>query len=441
MGKFTDYSPLPKIVGNETILLAQNGVIGTATLEDLRAAAPNDKGVYPDVPLNRVTIKRTVAQESTIVVTDDNIGMIDKILALIFPCLLDRNSQIAAYLNGNDTTKTADGLAAPLGDYTLQEMIRLGGIYHKFVYNAATNTKETRLSIYPVKGYKYVRRRFFPMKMGTVETQGDKQLLLSNSNKWSTQNYSVQQYHTFAKNLGDHYRDIAIQDFNIYRIMFYLLKGTYNSQSLYGITGFDRNKWANTPNSEDSTTTQCAQPYKLGITNSIKGHEGQLDAQTFTYKDGTTINFRPYKFLWAEGFLAGPYWIRCTGALKKNHKWYVAKDINTCTTFEATDDSHEYLCDACKTSGFIEETFEDTMFVTQVGGSDSKFFCDSYLTNETDVTSNFIPVVVGSAIDGSNVGVSCLDSNPGVSDAYTTTGGAVASDDPTDTIPDGTVVA
>lgn len=441
MGKFTSYSPLTKLVGNETLLLAQDGVVGTATLEQLRAAAPNNKGVYPDVPLNRVTIKRTVAQESTTVVLDDNLSMVDKILALIFPCLLDRNSQIAAYLNGNDTTKTADGLDAPLGDYTLQEMVRLGGFYKKYVYNAATNTKELRLSVYPVVGYKYVRRRFFPMKMGTVETQGGKQLLLSNSNKWSTQNYNVQQYHTFAKNLGDHYRDIAIQDFNIYRILFYLLKKTYNSQSLYGTTGFKGDKWYATANSEDAATKNCKQPYKLGITNSIKGHEGALDAQTYTYADGTTTTFKPYKFLWCEGFLAGPYWIRCTGALKKNHKWYVAKDINTCTTFEATDDSHEYLCDACKDEGWIEETFEDTMFVTAVGGSDSKFFCDYYWRNKDDVTTNFIPVVVGSAFYGSYVGVSCLYSSSGVSYANSDYGGAVASDDPTDLLADGTVVA
>lgn len=441
MAKFTSYSPASRLTGSETMLLAQNGTIVSATLDMLRDASPNSAGVYPDVPLNRVTIKRKAPQESTVVVIDDNISMVEKIRSMCYPCLVDRNSHIAAYLNGNDTTKTVDGLAAPLGDYTLQEMTHLGGVYHKYVYDAAHNIKETRLSIYPVKGYKYVRSRFFPMKAGTVEEQGGKKLLLSNSGKWSSQSYTVQQYHEFAKNLGDHFRGLAVQDYNIYRTLFYLFKGTYNSQSLYDMTGFDWGKWVGTPNSEDSATTQCCQPYKLGITNSIKGHEGALDAQTYTYADGTTTTFKPYKFLWCEGFLAGPYWIRCTGALKKNHKWYVAKDINTCTTFDATDDSHEYLCDACKDEGWIEDTFEDTMFVTKVGGSDSKFFCDRYWCNKDDVTSNFIPVGVGSAYYGSYVGVSCLYSNSGVSNANPAYGGAVASDDPTDTIPDGTVVA
>ena len=86
------------------------------------------------------------------------------------------------------------------------------------------------------------------------------------------------------------------------------------------------------------------------------------------------------------------------------------------------------------------ENFEDTMFPTQVGGSDSKGLFDYYWLNNTDVTSNFIPVVVGSAYDGSAVGVAALGSDGGVSNSYPNVGSALASDDPTDTTPDGTVV-
>lgn len=86
------------------------------------------------------------------------------------------------------------------------------------------------------------------------------------------------------------------------------------------------------------------------------------------------------------------------------------------------------------------ENFEDTMFPTQVGGSDSKGLFDYYWINNTDVTSNFIPVVVGSANFGSDVGVSALYSNSDVSYSFTNDGSALASDDPTDTTPDGTVV-
>lgn len=438
MTKFTDYPKASLLNGDETLLVAQDGAIKQCSLADIAAAAPNQAGVYPDVPLNRITIKRFAAQESATVVATDNLGMMSRIFALFFPCLIDRNSNIVAYLNGNDTTKTIDGLAATLDDYSMPCMVRLGGYYRKYEYDAVTNTKIEKYSVYPVKGYKYIRRRFFPMFAGEVEEQGGKKILTSNANKWATQNYNIQQYHEYAKNMGDNFRAIAIQDFNEYRKMFFMWKRSYNCQSFYGITGFDWNKWSATPNAE-SGKTGVAQPYINGVTTSIKGMEGQLAEQTFTYKDGTTQKYKPYKFLWAEGFLAGPWWLRCSGALKKADKWYVAKDINTCATWEATDDSHQYLCDACTKEGWILENFEDTMFVTQVGGSDTKGLCDYYYRADSQ-TTNYIPVVVGSADTGSNVGVSCLYSSTGVSSSYSGAGSALASDDPTDTLTDGTVV-
>ena len=439
MTKFTDYPKVSLINGAETLLVAQDGAIKQCSLADLMAAAPNQAGVYPDVPLNRITIKRFVAQESGTVVATDNLGMMNRIFSLFFPCLIDRNSNIVAYLNGNDVTKTIDGLPATLDDYSMPCMVRIGGYYRKYEYDAVTNTKIEKYSVYPVKGYKYIRRRFFPMYAGEVEEQGSKKILTSNAEKWSTQNLSIQQYHEYAKNMGDNFRAIAVQDFNEYRKMFFMWKRSYNSQAFYGITGFNWDKWSTTPNSESGKAV-VAQPYINGFTNSVKGMEGQTEEQTFTYKDGMTIKYKPYKFLWAEGFLAGPFWIRCSGALKKNHKWYVAKDINTCTTWEATDDSHQFICDACKNEGYILENYEDTMFVTQVGGSDSKGLYDYYWLNKTDITSNFIPVVVGSATNGSDVGVSALTSNGGVSNPSSNYGSALASDDPTDTIADGSVV-
>ena len=51
-----------------------------------------------------------------------------------------------------------------------------------------------------------------------------------------------------------------------------------------------------------------------------------------------------------------------------------------------------------------------------------------------------IPVVVGSASNGSHVGVSALLSLDDVSNSVAGDGSALASDDPTDTKPDGTVV-
>ena len=439
MKKFTDYPKVSILEGTETFLVAQNGAIKQCSIADIAAAAPNSAGVYPDVPLNRITIKRFSAQASGTVVATDNLEMMNRIFSLFFPCLINRNSQIVAYLNGEDTTKTIDGLAATLDDYSMPCMVRIGGYYRKYEYDAVTNTKIEKYSVLPVKGYKYIRRRFFPMYAGEVEAQGGKKILTSNAGKWSTQSLNIQQFHEYAKNMGDNFRAIAIQDFNEYRKMFFMWKRSYNSQAFYGITGFDWNKWNATANTQ-SGKTSVAQPYINGVTKTIKGMEGQLAEQTFTYKDGSTIKYKPYKFLWAEGFLAGPWWIRCSGALKKDHKWYVAKDINTCVSWEATDDNHKFICDACKEEGYIMENFEDTMFTTQVGGSDSKGLFDYYWLNKTDVTSNFVPVVAGSALNGSNVGVSALSSDYAVSNSHTYYGSALASDDPTDTTPDGTVV-
>ncbi len=427
--------------GVQTLWDKTKGLVANTNNNTIESVAARffGKSCYPDIPENRVTIKRFSGQESGTVVIADNEEMINQIFSLFFPCLIDRNSNIVAYLNGNDVTKTIDGLTVPLNDYSMPCMVRLGGYYRKYEYDAITNTKIEKYSIYPVIGYKYIRRRFFPMYAGEVETQGGKKILTSNAEKWSTQNLSIQQFHEYAKNMGDNFRAIAIQDFNEYRKMFFMWKRSYNSQSFYGISNFNWNKWSATPNKE-SGKTSAAQPYINGVTKTIKGMEGQLAEQTFTYKDNTTVTYKPYRFLWAEGFLAGPFWIRCSGALKMDHKWYVAKDINTCVSWDPTDDNHKFVCDACKDDGYITENFEDTMFPTQVGGSDSKGLFDFHWGNKTDVTSIFVPAVCGASQDGASAGISAIRTGGDLTGTNFASGSALASDDPTDIIPDGTVV-
>ena len=56
-------------------------------------------------------------------------------------------------------------------------------------------------------------------------------------------------------------------------------------------------------------------------------------------------------------------------------------------------------------------------------------------------TNVYIPAGSGSARNGSNLGVSVLNSSDVLSLAHPLCGSALASDDPTDTIPDGTVAA
>lgn len=432
--KISEFTAIPTgLTGSEEFLVNQDGTTYKATIADMVSAAPDANGIYPDVPLNRVTVKRSVGQSSYLLTVCDNTGMIDKVMSTAFPCLIDRSSNIVAMLNGNNPTKTVDNQTATLDDYTMPCMVRVGGFYRKYEYDAVNNVKIKKYSIYPVRGYKYVRRRFLPMYGGTLETVDSKQLLLSNSGKYTTQNAAITTYHTAAKNLGDNFRAIAHQDLEIYNIYQHLTWKHVNSQKVYGISGVA--SWDKIAN-EDGGKTSYGQFYANGITNSIAGHQGETSV-TVTDSNGTEHTVKPYKFLWMEGFLAGPFWIRCTGRLFQNGKCYNAVDINTNTSF-AIDSNFEEYCDIPTESGYISEMFEDSNVPSAIGASDSTGYCDYFWAGGSSIT---IPVAVGSASDGSNIGSSCLDAYSGVSYAYANLGSALASDDPTDTKSDGAIVA
>ena len=77
-----------------------------------------------------------------------------------------------------------------------------------------------------------------------------------------------------------------------------------------------------------------------------------------------------------------------------------------------------------------------------VGGTDHTGHCDIYYRAEDAAGTNvYIPAGSGSANYGSYLGVSVLVSDNVLSTADPRSGSALASDDPTDTIPDGTVAA
>ena len=129
--------------------------------------------------------------------------------------------------------------------------------------------------------------------------------------------------------------------------------------------------------------------------------------------------------------------------MKKADKWYFAKDINTFTSFDPTSEQYQYLCDAVKTSdSYILEDFEDTIIPSMVGGTDNTGHCDIYYRSEDAAGTNvYIPAGSGCAYFGPSLGVSVLPSHYVLSLALPYSGSALASDDPTDTIPDGTVAA
>lgn len=438
MGKISDMPSVAALQGDELMEIVQNGVSGKCTVADLLNANPNANGVYPDVPLNRVTIKRYVGQTATNITLSDNVGLVKMLSRTAYPVLLDRNSKIIAYLNGSDITKTVDGLPATLDDWTQQVMVRMGGFYTKYEYDATNNIKIFKYSPYKVSGYRYVRRRFLNCYGGTVVTNNSTQYLTSNSGKYTTQSYNIQQYHTFAKNLGSSYRELALQDTEVYRMYFWLMHTTFNSQSVYnGIVGIDYTKWSNTPNAA-AGITGFSQFYQTGVTNAIAGHEGQ-QSQVFTYGDNSTVNINPYKFLWREGMMSGPYWIWNTGYIKKNGIWYKPNDLVN-IAFDVTTNYSE-VCAECA-QGYILEDFEDSMIPTMTGGSDSTGHCDYFWRQDTEAKDVvYASLCVGSALDGSDDGLSCVDTRDVVSFALAYCGGALASDDPTDTIADGTVAS
>lgn len=437
-------SQLPEaslLTGSEMLEIVQNGVSVRCTLADLVSAAPDENGIYPDVPLNRVSIKRYSMQTSTIPVIEGNTGMIAKIMSTAYPALLDSNSRVAAYLNGNDITKTIDGLTATLTDPTLQVMAHLGGFWVKYEYDAATNTKTIKLSIYKVRGYRYVRGRYLACYGGVV-IDGK---LLSIADQWTTQNYNIQQYHSFAKSLGDNYREIALQDHEVYRLMFWLIHQTYNTQSVYeGIDNADWTWWYTNGGNVDAGYTYCAPFHKTGALNSLAGHEGEMSL-TVTNKAGVSVTVKPNKFLWCENRLSGPYWIWATGYLKMNQTWYRCNDLSK-IAFTVTSD-YEAVCDEAGkdtsvTSSYILETFEDTMIPTALGASATTGMCDNYwrVANPAAATV-YVPAVVGGASSGSLLGGSVLASDHVASSAYPYFGGALASDDPNETIADRTIAA
>ena len=438
--RLSDVPKLTSFDGNENVLLDKSGVFYSASFDDVLGSMPDDRGVYPDTPLNRVRITRISGQQSTVVTLSGNVKLVAALLAMCFPCLVDRNAIVQAHLNGNDVRKTVDGLTATLDDWTLQSMVRMGGWYKHYSYNAATNEKYFDYSPRKVKGYKYVRRRFVAMNAGTVENHDNVDMLISNSGKWSTQNVSLANLHTYAKNLGENFREIAVQDQEVYRDMFWLLKQTFNSQSIYlGLTQVSYSWWGAFSQADNGGQGSYAQFCQTGYLNDVAGHEGQKSVTVSNGDSAVTMN--ACKFLWIDYLLAGPYWIWATGYVKKNHMWYKAKNIATVTGFDPTDTTKwEFLCNECESEGYILEDFEDTLIPSQVGGDASKGHADYYYRAYAEGTV-YIPALVGSALNGVSCGVSPLSSYCVASNTSPDFGGALAADDPTDTIADGTVVA
>jgi hypothetical protein len=437
----------PETFYDAKIEVIQNGVSKQASIEMIAQAAPVD-GLYPDVPINRVTIKRFSGQLSPLYVYEDNTSLKAKILALCKPVLLNRDSLVDTYLSGSNCLKSADGYPANLTNWDKPSMTQIGGFWMKYEYNAATNEKITKISPYKVKGYKYVRRRFIGMFNGnTVTNSADgssKTFLCSNYDVYTTQNISLVNAHTYAKNLGTHFRAMADQDLDVYALLFSLFKGTVHTQGIYeGITNVNSTNWAAYNKSADGGASSYGQFHKNGATIGLTTHEGEVSLSVTDFPNGA-ITVKPNRFLWRENGLAGPYYLFTSGRLIIDNVVWQVNDLAD-IAFTKTEDFVQ-LCSLTEiaANGWqgILETYQDTLMPSAIGGSDTTGMCDQWYglaAPTTGVVS--VPARLGLANSGASAGLRCLRSDRGPSLAAAYYGVSLASDDPTDTIADGTIAS
>ena len=125
--KISELPRIGKLTGAEVLYRGKDGVSYQATLDDIRSGEPDAKALYPDVPINYVELVPYPGQERTTVVTNGNTSLIDKIWSGVFPCTIHRSGILTQMLNGDDTTKTVDGLHANLTDSQQTCKVRYSG--------------------------------------------------------------------------------------------------------------------------------------------------------------------------------------------------------------------------------------------------------------------------------------------------------------------------
>lgn len=431
------------------IEVVQGGVSKQATIEMIAQAAPVD-GLYPDVPINRVTIKRFSGQLSPLYVYEDNTSLMTKILALCKPVLINRDSLIDTYLSGSNCLKSADGYPANLTAWDKPAMTLIGGFWMRCEYDASTNTKYFKFSPYKVKGYKYIRRRYVGMFNGnTVTNSADgssKTFLCSNYDVYTTQSISLQNAHSYAKNLGTHFRAMADQDLDVYALLFSLFKGTVHTQGVYeGITNVNSTNWAAYNKSADGGASSYAQFHKNGATIELITHEGEVSLSVTDFPNGA-ITVKPNRFLWRENGLGGPYFIFMSGRLIIDNVVWQVNDLSN-IAFTKTADfvqlcSLASIAPASDGSQNILETYRDTIMPSAIGGSSTTGMCDAWYGLAAPAAGAvYVPARLGNASRASSAGLVYLYSASGPSYSLTDCGVSLASDDPTDTIADGTIAS
>lgn len=441
----SDMELVDRIYGNESFEIVQGGKSKRATLEQVLSAQAYPDGTYPDVSLNRATIKKYASQESPLVTIDDNLAVRDRIFEKCYPCILNQQAEVIAKLNGSNQQLTADG-----GDTTIYRnyltpwMVHVGGIFFKYEYNAALNTKSYKLSHLPVKGYTYIGSRFLSMFPGSIKSIEGTTVLSSVPGAWSTQSVNTQTFQTYAKNLGSNYRVMADQDQELYMYLYWLMEGTVNSQALYpGITSAP-SAWNTISRSSeyddygDAGQSTYGQPHKNGETLSIIGHKGE---KTIAWSG---INVKTNKWLWRENELAGPYYKFRSGRLFVDGEIWDCKSLDDIVFTKDLDKLKlvgALLKPASNGWNQIAEFVEHTNVISGIGGSASTYMCDqAYLLAPPAAGVVYVPARLGYAIFGSYCGLGLLYAGYGLGDASARCGVSLAASDPADTRTDGDII-
>ena len=87
--------------------------------------------------------------------------------------------------------------------------------------------------------------------------------IIINYDVYTTQSISLENAHTYAKNLGTHFRAMADQDLDVYALLFSLFRGTVHTQGIYeGITNVNGTNWAAYNKSADGGASSYGQFHK-----------------------------------------------------------------------------------------------------------------------------------------------------------------------------------
>ncbi len=444
---------------NDAIALKENAANKKTIINDSDTEFPTSKAIRTqvislllprDYSNNRATNKRYHSQLSPLFTQVDNIEEVSgDLMSTCRPCIIDRNAAVVSYLDKNDVTKLESGSVADLTLWNNPVMLQYGGFYSKYEYDAGTNEKIKKISLLPIKGYTYHKRRFRGLYDGTVVTNSadgsSKSFLTSNAGVYSTHDVSLQNFHAYAKNLGPSFRAMSWQDHEILTWLFWIIEGTTNSQAVYrGIVDVDSANWAAYNKSADGGQPTYGQFHLNGITNDIVGHKGEKTITVSDFPNGA-ISVKPHKYLWCENALSGPYYLLATGRLFSNDNVYEFKDLSK-IAFTVNSDA-SLLCSIAgikpDANGWqrILETYRDTLVPEVTGGSDTTGYCDQWYGLASMGAGPYVPMLRGYATDGSSAGLGLLRSHYGPAHASASIGAVLAADDPSDPIPDGWVVS